>query len=159
MHHNFFYGVVRERDGVRERLSLWRSVYGTPSQTEEQEAYRDGVPILGQQIEQRFILELQEHLKYCLMHGLENLDIEFFLHKNKVLDSDIVGAQMHHLSKRAPWVSCTPPMLSSPTGSSCTSQPEFVVSLATACGRRGARKKSVGSRFDAESAPLGGALS
>ena len=28
---------------------------------EEQEAYRDGVPILGQQIEQRFILELQEH--------------------------------------------------------------------------------------------------
>ena len=47
---------------------------------EEQEAYRDGVPILGQQIEQRFILELQEHLKYCLMHGLEGLDIEFFLH-------------------------------------------------------------------------------
>ena len=63
MHHNFFYGVVRERDGVRERLSLWRSVYGTPSQTEEQEAYRDGVPILEQQIEQRFILELQEHFK------------------------------------------------------------------------------------------------
>ena len=94
-----------------------------------------------------------------MTHGLEGLDIEFFLHKNKVLDSDIVGAQMHHLSKRAPWVSCTPPMLSSPTGSSCTSQPEFVVSLATACGRRGARKKSVGSRFDAESAPLGEELS
>ena len=33
MHHNlFFYGVVRERDGVRERLFLWRRVCGTPSQ-------------------------------------------------------------------------------------------------------------------------------
>ena len=63
MHHNFFYGVVRERDGVRERCLLWRKVWGTPSQTEEQEAYRDGVPILGQQLERRFITELQEHFK------------------------------------------------------------------------------------------------
>ena len=38
--------------------SIWNSLT-TPEQ--EQEPYRDGVPMLGQQIEQRFFSELQEH--------------------------------------------------------------------------------------------------
>ena len=42
----------------------------------------------GSQLEPRFILELQEHVKHakcCLTHGLEGLDVGIFLHKNKVL--------------------------------------------------------------------------
>ena len=134
-------------------MSSSEKIYGIPLTTEGQEAYRDGVPMLGQQLDQRFILELQEHVKgKChLTHGLEGLDIEFFLHKNKVIDSDVVGVQMHHLSKRAPWDSCTPSMLSFPTRSSCTSQPEFVVSLVLHRMLKAwcKKKKSVGSWFDA----------
>ena len=40
------------------------------------------------QLEPRFILELQEHVKHVkcyLTHGLEGLDVGIFLHKNKVL--------------------------------------------------------------------------
>ena len=128
----FLRGFARKRRSPGEIISMEKRIRNSIT-AEEQEAYRDGVPILGQQIEQRFILELQEHLKYCLMHGLEGLDIEFLLHKNEVIGSDVVGAQMHHLSKRAPWDSCTLTMLSFPTRSSCSSQPDFVVSLATAC--------------------------
>ena len=78
-------------------------------------------------------------------------------------DSDVVGVQVCRQKKRAPWDSCTTPMLSSPTLPPCTSQPESPVSSdpCTTCGRRGAskEKKSVGSWFVAESAPLGGVLS
>ena len=99
------------------------------------------------------------------MHGLFGLSVDFFLHDNEVLkrdrDCDVVSVQVHRLRKRAPWDSCTPSLLSSPLPS-CTSQPEKPVPSApcTTCGRRRARKKSVGSWFDAESAsPLGGELS
>ena len=55
------------------------------------------------------------HFGMCyLTHDLEGLDVDFFLHKNKVLHSDVVGVLVHLLRKRAPWNSCTPPMLSSP---------------------------------------------
>ena len=144
----FFFrrGCARMRLSPKEILSLDKSIWNSLT-TEGQEVYRNGVPMLGQQLEQRFILEVQEHVmgKCYLTHGPKGLDIELFLHKNKVLrsDSDLVGAQMHHLSKRAPWDSCTPTMLSSPTLLSCTSQPESPVSFApcATCGRRGASKK------------------
>jgi len=157
----FLRGFARKRRSPGEIISMEKRIRNSIT-AEEQEAYRDGVPILGQQIEQRFILELQEHLKYCLMHGLENLDIEFFLHKNKALNRgrDVVGVLVRCLTKRTPRDSFTPPLLSSPALPSCASQP---VSSApcTTCGRRGAskEKKSVGSWFVAESAPLGGELS
>ena len=93
------------------------------------------------------LLELQEHVKgKCyLTHGLEGLIVGFFLHKDEMLEcnSGIVVDQVHSLKKRAPWDSCTTPLLSSPILPSCTSQPESPVSFApcTTCGRRGASKE------------------
>ena len=40
--------------------NIWNSL---TTLEQEQEAYLDSVPILGQQLEERFILELQEHVK------------------------------------------------------------------------------------------------
>ena len=104
-------------------------------------------------------------IKMCyLTHGLEGLDVDFFLHENKVLrsDSDVAGVQMHHLSKRAPWVSCPP-------SDAFISYRIIMYFTAGVAGVFSAlhrmwkpwckQKKSVGSRFDAESAPLGGELS
>ena len=39
-------------------------------------------------------------IKMCyLTHGLEGLDVDFFLHKNKVLHSDVVGVLGHRLEE------------------------------------------------------------
>ena len=59
------------------------------------------------QLEPRFILELQEHVKHVkcyLKHGLEGLDVGIFLHKTKCLDSDsdVVRVLVHRQTKRAP---------------------------------------------------------
>lgn len=52
------------------------------------------------------MLEVQEHVKgkYYLTHGLEGLGVDFFQHKNEMLDrdSDVVGVLVHHLTKRTP---------------------------------------------------------
>ena len=100
------------------------------------------------QLEPRFILELQEHVKHVkcyLTHGLEGLIVGFFLHKDEMLEcnSGIVVDQVHSLKKRAPWDSCTTPWLSSPILPSCTSQLESPESSppCTTCGRRVASKK------------------
>ena len=144
--------------------SLEKSM-GTPSQTEEQEAYRDGVPEAGQPTRtalQRFSLELKEHVKgmYHLTNGRIVSTSASSCPKNKVLnrDCDVVSVQVHRLKKRAPWDSCTPSLLLLLYHH--VLPPESPVHLAprTRCGRLGAsnEKKSVGSWFDAESAPLGG---
>ena len=70
-----------------------------PLTTEQQEANRDSVPDAGKPTRralQRFSLVLMEHVKCYLTHGLEGLDIGFFLHENRVLkrDSDVVGVQV-----------------------------------------------------------------
>ena len=141
---------MRERGGGRERCLLLRKVFGTrsprPSRSRRPaaSAFRCSD---NQQLEQRFILELQEHVKdkCCWTHCLDGLDVDFFLHENKVLrsDSDVVGVKVAVQRKRAPCYSCTPPKLSSPTLPSCTSQPESPVSSmpCTTCGRRGASKE------------------
>ena len=53
-------------------------------------------------------------------------------------DSDVVGVQR----KQAPWDSCTPPMLSSPTLPS-TQAGVCCIAPCTTCGSRGASKKKV----------------
>ena len=59
MHHNVFFlrGCARKRRSPGEIISMKKRMRNSIT-AEEQEAYRDGVPILGQQIEQRFISEL-----------------------------------------------------------------------------------------------------
>ena len=59
----------------------------------------------GSQLEQRFISELKVHVqkKFNLTHGLEDLGVDFILHEDKVLDSDVVGVQVHCQKKRWPW--------------------------------------------------------
>ena len=96
--------------------------------TERQEANCDSVPDAGKSTRtalQRFSLELKEHVKGMChsTNGLDSLDVGFFLHENRVLrsDSDVVGDQVHSLKKRAPWDSCTTPLIFSPTRSPCTS--------------------------------------
>ena len=58
------------------------------------------------QLEPCFILELQEHVKgKChLTHGLEGLDVDNFLHENRVLEcnSNVVGVLVHRPKKRVP---------------------------------------------------------
>ena len=148
------------RRRLAEISSLEKRIWNSLT-TEGQEAYRDGVSKLGQQLERRFILELKEHImdKSYLTHGLKGLDVDFFLHENKVLrsDSDVAGVQMHHLSKRAPWVSCPP-------SDAFISYRIIMYFTAGVAGVFSAlhhmwkplckQKKSVGSWFDAESAPL-----
>lgn len=62
------------------------------------------LPTRKSQLEQRFILELHEHMegKYYLTHGLEGLHVDFFLHKNKMLrpDSDVAGVLVRRPKKR-----------------------------------------------------------
>ena len=95
-----------------------------------------------------------------MTHGLEGLDVDFFLHKDEVLEcnSGIVVDHLHSLKKRVPWTvvplrcflllpyyhalhswSCR-----------CLQCPAQHVE-----GVMQARKKKCGSWFDAESAPLG----
>ena len=112
------------------------------------------------------LLELQEHVKgKChLTHGLDGLGVGSFLHENRVLEcnSDVVGVQVAVQRKRALWDSCTTPLLSFPTLPS-----SFAAGVASAFSalhhmwKAGCKqgKKSVGSWFVAESAPLGGELS
>ena len=68
----FFFrrGCARMRLSPKEILSLDKSIWNSLT-TEGQEVYRNGVPMLGQQLEQRFILEVQEHVmgKCYLTHG------------------------------------------------------------------------------------------
>ena len=153
----------------RDVLSFWRKVYGTPSPRRIRMPTATAFQCSDSQLEPRFILELQEHVKHVkcyLTHGLEGLIVGFFLHKDEMLEcnSGIVVDQVHSLKKRAPWDSLdeTPPLLCTPT--IMYFKPVSPVSSApcTRCGRRVAskEKKSVGSWFVAESAsPLGGELS
>jgi len=103
------------------------------------------------QLEPRFILELQEHVKHVkcyLTHGLEGLDVEFFLPQEQ-------SAQVGQRSRRRPDAS------SEQTGTMgqlyhsaaffsysiiMYSKPKFAVSLApcTTCGSRAASKKKCG---------------
>ena len=73
------------------------------------------------QLEPRFILELQEHVKHVkcyLTHGLEGLDVGILLHKDEMLEcnSGIVVDQVAVERKRAPWDSLdeTPPLICIP---------------------------------------------
>ena len=107
----------------------------------------------GSQLEQRFISELKVHVqkKFNLTHGLEDLSVDFILHEDKVLDSDVVGVQVHRPKKRAPWAA----LLLLANAIDCFS------ALHHEEGRRGklvSRKKSVCSWFVAESTPLNGEL-
>ena len=54
----FLRGCARKRRSPGEMFSMEKRIRSSIT-TEEQEAYRDGVPILRNQIKRRFILELQ----------------------------------------------------------------------------------------------------
>ena len=128
-----------------------RNVYGTPSPRRSRSRSPTATAFRcpdSQQLEQRFILELQEHVKdkCCWTHCLDGLHVDFFLHENKVLrsDSDVVGVQVRRPKKTGTMGQLYSFAASSPLPS-CTSQPESPVPSApcTTCGRRGARKKKV----------------
>ena len=83
-----------------------RNVYGTPSPRRSRSRSPTATAFRcpdSQQLEQRFILELQEHVKdkCCWTHCLDGLHVDFFLHENKVLrsDSDVVGVQVRRPKK------------------------------------------------------------
>ena len=58
----FLRGCARKRRSPGEIISMEKRIRNS-IKTEEQEAYRDGVPIPVQHLEEQFILELQEHFK------------------------------------------------------------------------------------------------
>ena len=121
---SFSDGVVRERDGGRQSCLLFGIFLAAQEQTE---ACHDGAPDAKKQT--RSALHFRDsgarrgHVCF-LTHGLEGLDVGFFLHKNKVLrcDNDVVGVQMHRLRKRTPLDSCTTLLLSTPALPSCASR-------------------------------------
>ena len=150
-------------DAQAERYLLGRQ-HGTPSPPRSRRPTATALLTRVSQPERRFILELKEHFmdKCYLTYGLDG---RFLLAQTQSAQARPrcrwrPGAPSEEIETRD---SCTPVVLSSPTLLSCTSQPESPVPLApcTTCGSRGAsKKKSVGSRFVAESAsPLGGELS
>ena len=164
----FWRGFARERRRPREMSSFEKSIWNsltTPEQ--EQETCRVCVPMLGQPTAwTALLLDLQEHVKdkCCWTHCLNGLDVDFFLPQE----------QSAQVWQRCRWRPGAP---SKENGHHVTvvllrcflllpyhrtSQPESPVSSVpcTTCGRRGAskEKKSVGSWFVAESAPLGGEL-
>ena len=87
----------------RDVLSFWRKVYGTPSPRRIRMPTATAFRCSDSQLEPRFILELQEHVKdkCCWTHCLDGLHVDFFLHENKVLrsDSDVVGVQVRRPKK------------------------------------------------------------
>ena len=133
-------------DAQAERYLLGRQ-HGTPSPPRSRRPTATALLTRVSQLERRFILKLKEHISWTSVIWRTAWTVDFFLHKHKVLKlaRNVVGVLVHRLGIRAPWDSCTPPMLSSPTLPSCTSQPESPVSLApcTTCGSRSASKKKV----------------
>ena len=131
--------------------------------TEEQEAYRDGVPILRNQIKRRFILELQSiwSTVWCTAWKISTSSSSCTRTKCSS------AAEMSSESWCAVWrnghhviVLLLPAFFSYPTIVYFKPVSPIPSSPCTTCGRRGAskEKKSVGSWFVAESAPLGGDL-
>ena len=128
---------------------------------QDQEAYRDGVP-------QRFILELQEHVKgKChLTHGLEGLDVDNFLHGTECSNATAMSSASWCIVRRNGY-HWTVELLRY-AFFSYTAIMYFTAGVAGAFGAlhhmwkawRKQEKKSVGSWFVAESAsPFGGELS
>ena len=166
LHHNFFYGVLRERDGVRERLFLWRSVYGTPSQWRSRglTATACRSPYSTSKSDSFWSSRSISTVAFGARPGRS---------RSRVLPELGQSAQAGQRCRRRP---CAPSDETDTTGQLYYTDAFFFnptivyfkpvspipSSPCTTCGRRGAskEKKSVGSWFVAESAsPLGGELS
>ena len=88
-------------------MSSSEKIYGIPSQRSSRRLTATAFPTRESQLEQRFSASFgaegarQGHLT----HGLYGLDVDFFLHKDEVLEcnSGIVVDHLHSLKKRAPW--------------------------------------------------------
>ena len=85
-------------------LALGKSIQKLPRRGGSRRPTATVLPTRKSQLEQRFILELHEHMegKYYLTHGLEGLHVDFFLHKNEMLrpDSDVAGVLVRRPKKR-----------------------------------------------------------
>ena len=156
--------VVRERDGVRERCLLLGKEHETPSPRRSRRPNAKDVTMQANSYRASF-----RSIKMCyLMHDLKGLDVDFFLHNTRTKCSTVMSPASWCTvwGKRAQWNSCTPPMLSSPLPY-CNTLQAGVAGVFSALHHMwkawsaciGKQKKSVGSWFDAESAPLGGELS
>ena len=93
---HFSDGVVRERDGGRERCLLLGKEHETPSPRRSRWPTAKDVTMQATSYRASF-----RSIKMCyLTHGgLEGLDVDFFLQKNKVLHSDVVGVLGHRLGE------------------------------------------------------------
>ena len=91
---HFSDGVVRERDGGRDRFLLLGKEHETPAPRRSRRPNAKDVTMQANSYRDSF-----RSIKMCyLTHGgLEGLDVDFFLHKNKVLDSVGAGVQVHRL--------------------------------------------------------------
>jgi len=99
-----------------------------------------------------------------LTHDLEGLDVDFFLHKNKVLHSDVVGVLGHRLGETGTMEQLYSSNAFFSSTLNYNTLQAGVAGVFSAlhhmCKAWCKQKKSVGSWFDAESAsPLGGELS
>ena len=158
MHHNFFYGVLRERDGVRERCFLWRRVYGTPSQRRSRRltatAFRSSDSKLNSN---SFWSSRSISSASC--------DARSGRSRHRVLPAQEQSARVGQRCRRRP---CALSDETDTTGQLYSSTAFFSCpTIISRCLQRPAphvegvvqaRKKSVGSWFVAESAPLGGEL-
>ena len=164
----FFFrrGFARKRRRPREMSSFEKSIWNsltTPEQ--EQEVCRVCVPMLGQPTAwTALLLDLKEHVKdKCCLDALPEWSRRGLLPAPRTKWSGLTAMSLasrspskengHHVT-----VVLLRSFLLLP---SCTSQPESPVSSCTACGGvvQARKKKSVGSWFVAESAPLVGELS
>ena len=143
----FWYGCARKGRRSREMSSLEKRMWNYNT-AQEQEAYRDTIPRRRTANPNGALFWSSRSTSWTSVIWRTAWTVDFFLHKHKVLKlaRNVVGVLVHRLGGYGnSGDSCTPPMLSSPTLPSCTSQPESPVSLApcTTCGSRGASKKKV----------------
>ena len=84
LHHNLFFsdGLFEKGTEAWRDVLFWRKVCGTPSPRRIRMPAATAFRSSDSQLEPRFILELQEHVKHAkcyLTHGLEGLDVGIFL--------------------------------------------------------------------------------
>ena len=98
---HFFDGVVRERDGGRERGLLLGKEHETPLPRRSRRPTAKDVTMQANAYRASF----RNMKKMCyLTHGLEGSDVDFFLHKNKVCSIVMSLASWCTVwGKRAPW--------------------------------------------------------
>ena len=157
---HFSDGVVRERDGGRERCLLLGKEHETPSPRRSRWPTAKDVTMQANSYRASF----RSIKMFYLTHDLEGLDVDFFLHKNKVLHSDVVGVLGHRLGETGTMEQLYSSNAFFSSTLNYNTLQAGVAGVFSAlhhmCKAWCKQKKSVGSWFDAESAsPLGGELS